>query len=142
MSPIGDTLSNRPGATQKYYGVDFSVVKRLSDHWMLRGNFGWNSFKQYLNASSIQDPNNLWALGGQNCGNRRRGRRASRPAIRPRIRSSSTRSWQFNVNALYQGPFGLDFGVNFFGRQGYRESLLRPDAGDRRRGNQPQVPTS
>ena len=28
-------------------------------------------------------------------------------------------NWQFNVNALYQGPWGLDFGVNFFGRQGY-----------------------
>ena len=35
---------------------------------MLRGNFGWNSFKQYLKPPSIQDPNNLWASGGQNCG--------------------------------------------------------------------------
>ena len=28
-------------------------------------------------------------------------------------------SWQFNVNGLYQGPWGLTFGANFFGRQGY-----------------------
>ena len=28
-------------------------------------------------------------------------------------------SWQFNVNGLYQGPWGLAFGANFFGRQGY-----------------------
>ena len=35
---------------------------------MLRGNFGWNSFKQHLTTASIQDPNNLWDLGGQNCG--------------------------------------------------------------------------
>jgi hypothetical protein len=27
--------------------------------------------------------------------------------------------WQFNLNALYQGPWGIDLGANFFGRQGY-----------------------
>ena len=116
--PIGDTLSNRPGATQKYYGVDFSVVKRLSDHWMFRGNFGWNSFKQYLNASSIQDPNNLWALGGQNCGNPP-GTSCLAAGYSSKDSVFINGSWQFNVNALYQGPFGLDLGVNFFGRQGY-----------------------
>ena len=116
--PIGDTLSNRPGATQKYYGVDLSVVKRLSDHWMLRGNFGWNSFKQNLTTASIQDPNNLWALGGQNCG--------GIPQTSCLAAGYSSKdsvfingSWQFNVNGLYQGPFGLDLGANFFGRQGY-----------------------
>ena len=28
-------------------------------------------------------------------------------------------SWQFNVSGLYQGPWGLAAGANFFGRQGY-----------------------
>ncbi len=28
-------------------------------------------------------------------------------------------SWQFNISGLYQGPWGLTFGANFFGRQGY-----------------------
>jgi hypothetical protein len=28
-------------------------------------------------------------------------------------------SWQFNVNALYQGPWGITLGANFFGRQGF-----------------------
>ena len=28
-------------------------------------------------------------------------------------------TWQFNISGLYQGPWGLTFGVNFFGRQGY-----------------------
>ena len=27
--------------------------------------------------------------------------------------------WQFNINGLYQGPWGLSFGANFFGRGGY-----------------------
>jgi len=116
--PSGITIADRPGATQKYYGLDISFVKRLSDHWSFRGNFGWNQFKQYLTLQSFQDPNNL--LGGTNC--------VSVPV--PSVSCTATgwsskdsvflnANWQFNVNALYQGPWGLDFGVNLFGRQGY-----------------------
>jgi hypothetical protein len=120
--PGGVTISDRPGATQKYYGVDVSFVKRLSDHWSFRGNFGWNQFKQYLTSASFQDPNNL--LGGTNC--------VSVPAanVAPNVSCIATgwsskdsvflnANWQFNASALYQGPWGIDFGVNFFGRQGY-----------------------
>lgn len=116
--PEGVLIYDRPGATQKYYGVDFSVNKRLSDHWMFRANFGWNSFKQYLTAASIQDPNNYW--GGTNC-----GAVPQSSCIATGSSNSKTlqlflnSSWQFNVNALYQGPWGIDFGVNFFGRQGF-----------------------
>ncbi len=116
--PGGVTISDRPAATQKYYGVDVSFVKRLSDHWSFRGNFGWNQFKQYLKASSFQDPNNLW--GGTNCV------AVPAPSASCTATGWSSKSsvflnanWQFNVNALYQGPWGVDFGVNFFGRQGY-----------------------
>ena len=118
VEPAGVTVDDRPGATQKYYGVDFSVIKRLSDHWMFRANFGWNSFKNYLTADSIQDPNNLWAQGGQNCG--------SPPQTSCLAAGYSSKasvfingSWQFNLNGLYQGPFGVELGANFFGRQGY-----------------------
>src|SRR5262249_19523935 len=33
-------------------------------------------------------------------------------------------SWQFNVNGLYQGPWGLAVGANFFGRQGNPKPFL------------------
>ena len=117
QEPTGVTISDRPGATQRYYGVDVSLVKRLSDHWMLRGNFGWNSYKQYLTGASVQDPNNLW--GGTNCGS------VPQTSCLAAGYSSKNRgpllngAWQFNVNGLYQGPWGIDFGVNLFGRQGY-----------------------
>ena len=114
--PVGVTINNRPEATQKYYGVDFSVVKRLSDHWMFRANFGWNNFTQHLKAGSIVDPNNLW--GGTNCG----GIPQESCAATGFSSKSSVwinANWQFNVNALYQGPWGINLGANFFGRQGY-----------------------
>ena len=85
---------------------------------MFRGNFGWNSFKQNLNASSIQDPNNLWGLGGQNCGNPP-GTSCLAAGYSSKDSVFINGSWQFNLNGLYQGPFGLDLGVNFFGREGY-----------------------
>ncbi len=124
--PAGVTVKNRPQATQKYYGVDVSVVKRLSDHWIFRGNFGWNSFKQHLQVASIEDPNNLW--GGTNCGSIAARARAPRPASPPRTSVFINANWQFNVNALYQGPWGINLGVNFFGRQGYPNPYLRPRA--------------
>ena len=116
--PTGVTLSNRPGATQRYYGVDFSIVKRMSDHWSARANFGWNNFTQLLTPASIQDPNNYWAQGGQNCGS---PPQSSCPAVGYSSKDSVfiNANWQFNVNAVYQGPLGIDFGVNLFGRQGY-----------------------
>src|SRR5262249_6773586 len=46
------TAMNRPGFTQRYYGLDLSFFKRLTQNWTLRGNFGWNSFRQYLTAQS------------------------------------------------------------------------------------------
>jgi len=114
--PVGVTIKDRPGATQKYYGVDFSLVKRLSNHWMVRANFGWNSFQQHLTTASIEDPNNLW--GGTNCGS------VPQSSCIATGWSSKTSvfinaNWQFNLNALYQGPWGINLGANFFGRQGF-----------------------
>jgi hypothetical protein len=114
--PTGVTVNNRTEATQKYYGVDLSVVKRLSNHWMIRGNFGWNNFTQHVTPSALDDPNNLW--GGSNCGS---SGQTSCIATGYSSRTSVwiNANWQFNVNALYQAPFGINLGANFFGRQGF-----------------------
>ena len=116
-APTGVTMTNRPGATQRYYGVDVSAVKRLSKNWMLRGNFGWNSFKQYLTAASIQDPNNLWGSFYEGTGQNDNGGIAVGSSSKDSVFLNG--SWQFNLTGLYQGPWGLAFGVNFFGREGY-----------------------
>jgi len=107
--PVTD-VTNRPDFTQRYYGVDLSAVKRLSDNWLLRASFGWNSFRQYLTAGSIQNPNNLGEIWITGVGPNDNGGLAS-PFI--------DASWQFNISGLYQGPWGLTLGANFFGRQGY-----------------------
>jgi hypothetical protein len=79
----------------------------------VRGNFGWSSFKQYITPASIQNPNNLWELGGQNDN----GALALGASGKGSVFLNG--SWQFNVSGLYQGPWGVVLGANLFGRQGY-----------------------
>ncbi len=116
------TVTNRPGFTQRYYGLDLSVFKRLTQSWTMRANFGWNNFRQYLSSQSIQNPNNLAEPWIDGVGPNDNGGLAN---------AFTNATWQFNVNGLYQGPWGLAFGVNFFGRQGntipYTVSILTND---------------
>lgn len=113
-APSGYELENRPGATQRYFGLDVSVEKSLSDRWMLRCNFGWSSFRQYITPQSILNPNNLWGLGGQNDDGG-----LSTGASEEKRNVWMNAAWQFNLNGLYQGPWGLTLGANFYARQGY-----------------------
>ena len=106
-------MENRPGATQRYFGVDVAVTKRLSKNWMLRANIGWSSFRQDLTPDSILNPNNLWARGGQNDDG------GIATAVSPKDNVWLNAAWQFNLNGLYQAPWGLMLGANLYGRQGY-----------------------
>ncbi len=112
-APTGNVFYNRQGASQRFFGAEFSAVKRLSNRWMLRGSFGWQSFKQYIKPESIVNPNNLWAQGGQNQNGAPAVGYSSKDAV------FIGADWQFNVTGLYQGPWGINLGMNFYGRQGY-----------------------
>lgn len=110
--PTGNFYTNPPGAFQRYNGVELQLVKRLSDKWMLRGTFGYNDWRQYLSAASIFNPNNL--LGGTN---QNGGLAVPNDSSNPFYDSK----WQFNISGLYQFPWGINFGANLFGRQGYSD---------------------
>ena len=40
--------------------------------------------------------------------------------------------WQFNANAMYQAPYGIEVSANVFGRQGYPFPLVPARARRRR----------
>ena len=106
---------------------------------MLRGNFGWNNFTQHLDATSHPGSRTISGAGIKLRQLRRRAR-ASRPASPPRTSVFINANWQFNVNALYQGPWGIDLGANFFGREGFPNPYyVRTRARGRRR-YEPSVP--
>jgi len=100
----GFLLENRPDTTETYSGVELQVLKSFSDGWMLRVAFAYNDPRQQVGAGGIVDPNNV--VPGVN---------ASGPFVDGDINAT----WQFNVSGVARLPFGIQAGVNLFGRQGF-----------------------
>jgi hypothetical protein len=104
--PTGTVLRNRPGYGQTYQGVGLQFVKALSDHWMFRGTFSWNSWTQSVSPGSIFDPNEI--VGGPNLnGGQVTGG------------GSVASDWVFSASGLYQLPLGFAVSGAFAGRQGF-----------------------
>jgi len=104
---------------QKYTGATFTFNKRLSNRWMLRGNFNVQKWIWNVPNGSLVDPTSLLpglkdgepVLQGSATGN------GSRGAVY--INSN----WSYNVSGLYQispdRPWGFNVALNANGRQGY-----------------------
>ena len=130
--PAGQTETNRPGYHQRYWGLEFSAVKRMSKRWMARLGFSTNDWREYFDdpAVSIIDPTPAPA-----------DRNPNRPFAGPlvdgglvvRKSGGSGKSniflvapkYQITANGAWQGPWGLNFGGNLVTRQGYAEPFFR-----------------
>ena len=120
----GRELRNNSGYDQNYNGIDVNFQKRLSNHWMVRGNFGWQDWKQSVSAGGCMavDPSNQrLANFSASC--------ADGEIVAPRSAGSGNKgnvflnsAWQFNVGGLYQLPYGFNVGANVYGRQGYPQA--------------------
>ena len=104
--PTGTVLENRPAYSQTYQGVSLQLVKALSDRWLFRGTFSWNSWKQSVSPQSIFDPNEV--VGGPN---RNGGEVAGSTGVGS--------AWTFSLSGLYQLPLGFAVSGAFAGRQGF-----------------------
>jgi hypothetical protein len=124
----GRELSNRPGYHQTYMGAEFTLTKRMSNRWMARVGFSTNSDKEYFDnpATSIADPtprvdatsNNYSLLGfNQNGGTIIRSSAGSGKSNLYVVPAK----WQIVANGVWQGPWGLNFGGNILGRQGFAQ---------------------
>jgi hypothetical protein len=111
----GDLLTNQDGYNRKYWGLELTMNKRLSNNWMSRLSFGYNDQKEYYDGGAgIQNPSFFdTSPTGQD----------GQPVIRLGGGSGKsiyfTYGWTFNWSALYQLPYGFDIAGNFFTRQGY-----------------------
>jgi Carboxypeptidase regulatory-like domain len=116
----GYLLENRPDFNTTYNGVELTFQKRLSNKWMVRGDVGYQDWKQSAPIGSCQNPNNnLNGVYGGSC-----------PGDTIMIGPGGVGSgafqnvfvnskWNFNVNGMYQLPWGFNVAGNFYGRQGY-----------------------
>jgi hypothetical protein len=121
----GFTTTNVPGYFTQYNGVEVGVTKRLSNKWMSRVGFSWNDATEHFDdAAGMYDTNGNptptatepLKNGGQ---------------FAPQSGGSGSGTiyinakWQFNANAMYQAPYGLEVSANVFGRQGYPRPFTR-----------------
>jgi hypothetical protein len=129
----GYILENRPDYNTTYNGVEMTFQKRLSNKWMVRGDVGYQDWKQNAGAGSCQNPNNdLNATYGGSCPG------SSAIMVAPSGTGSGAfgnvfvnSKWNFNINGLYQLPWGFNIAGNFYGRQGYpRLQWINLNAGD------------
>ena len=109
----GLLLTNRPDYHRTFNGLEFSLVKRLSNKWMARAAFSYNDWKEYFGPNAIQDPTQT-ALDPQIDG----GQVVAYGAASGKFYYVNAK-WQANLNALYELPAGFEIAGNLFGRQGY-----------------------
>jgi len=124
----GFLLATIPGYSTDYSGVEVSLVKRLSNKWMGRLGLSYNNAREHFS-----DANGMYDTNGNPTPT------LSEPLkdggqFAPQSGGSGSGSiyinakWQFNANALYQFPLGIEGSVNVFGRQGYPFPLFRQTA--------------
>jgi hypothetical protein len=121
----GFLLTNVPGYTTGYNGVELGLMKRLSNKWMGRLGFAYNNATEHFS-----DQAGLIDTNGNPT------RTVSEPLVdggqfAPQSGGSGSGTiyinakWQFNANAMYQAPYGIEVSGNVFGRQGYPLPYVR-----------------
>jgi len=121
----GFVITNIPDYYTDYSGIEIGLVKRLSNKWLGRAGFSWNNAREHFDsAAGLYDTNGnptptlteplkdggqfAPQSGGSGAGN-----------------IYINAKWTFNVNGMYQAPYGLEVSANVFGRQGYPFPLYR-----------------
>lgn len=117
--PIYSVVTNRPGYEQTYNGIELNATKRMSNRWMMRANVSFNDWEQQVDPNGFIDPTPLLAsYGCSNCNNE------------IVVQGSGTGSgakggvyinsrWAYNLTGVVELPFGINFGANLTGREGY-----------------------
>ena len=118
-TPTYFVVTNRPDYSQTYDGLELTATKRMSHHWMMRGNFSWNDWRQQVGPNAFADPTRLrGATGCSNCDD----------SIV--VQGSGTGSgakggvyinskWSYNLTSVVQLPWQFSLGASVTGRQGY-----------------------
>ena len=102
----------RPNYYMDYLGFDIIFNKRLSNKWMLNGNFTWQWQAQHYGDGSVIDRTNLWAYDGK-------PQAAYIGGASGKINQYTYSRWMFKLAGLYQLPYGIDVSGTFNMREGW-----------------------
>lgn len=132
--PPGSFFTNRPDYSQKYDGAELTFNKRMSQGWMMRGNFSWNKSTQHVGPTACVDPTNTQYSSGEDyipsgCenGSILAPNAGGGSGAFNQVNLNST--WSFNLAGAYQLPLAFTIAGNYFGRQGYPIAWYRIQTG-------------
>ena len=112
-APTFGVITNLPGYTQRFEGVELTATKRMSHKWMFRGNASWNSYTEQCSAEAF--PNPMPYVG--NCPGGQVAPRSAGSGAFGNVFINS--KWNFNLTGLYQLPWDFNIGASLSARQGY-----------------------
>jgi hypothetical protein len=108
-------LTNRDGYVRRYWNVDVTATKRLTNRWMLRGFVTWQQQREYFEdpARAIQDPTPRLESAVFNSGLVDGG-----IAVDQNAEFIMHATWLYSVAGLYELPWGVSLSGTWYGRQG------------------------
>jgi hypothetical protein len=124
-APVFGVITNRPGYTQKFTGLELLATKRMSHNWMMRANVSLNDWKESCGSNSFYqgDPTpsrfgtGTAGSGQLNCTLGQVAERSGGSGNKGNVYINS--KWSANLTGLYQLPWDFSIGASLTGRQGY-----------------------
>ena len=115
--PIYNVITNRPDYYQLYKGLELTATKRMSNRWMLRGNFTFQNCTQHVGSGGVIDPT-VTRLCGVCSGSQVLVGSGSGSGSFGGVYINS--KWNYSLTGAYQIPvIETSLGFNLNGRQGY-----------------------
>ena len=110
--PAGNTLSNQPDYHQRFFGIEVTATKRLSDKWMLNASFTYNDHRQYYDSpASYQDPTEIAQYNGEIM--------AYETGGSGKVDIYTNTRWQGKLNGMVQLPYGFNVSGFVTVREGF-----------------------
>ncbi|MEW6365932.1 MAG: TonB-dependent receptor [Acidobacteriota bacterium] len=112
---IDHIFTNQKGYTEKYQGLEVFATKRLSNKWMVNASLNYQRNRAYYDGTDgIQDPSPVGQVFRD--GEDLAFQSGSSGKLNYWI---GTPKWQFNMNGMYQFPYGLSASANLLSREGF-----------------------
>ena len=121
----GRVYEKRNDYWQRFWGVEISATKRMSNNWMMRLGWSTNDHREYFDSNDArQDPtptvSNPNKDGGLVLRNTAGSGKSAIYMVLPK--------YQFIAAAAYQAKWGINLGLNYTFRQGYSMPFYRSRA--------------
>ncbi|HEY0158336.1 MAG TPA: carboxypeptidase regulatory-like domain-containing protein [Thermoanaerobaculia bacterium] len=120
-APLYSVLTNRPGYSRTYNGIELFATKRMSNRWSMRANVAWNDWKQNLDNEwgTNGDPTHLQtSYGCSSCdGSSVVEGSGTQSGNKAGVFMNSR--WSYVLTGVVELPFAINLGVTASGREGY-----------------------